>query len=77
VASGVYAWSRNPIYAAFFLSIIGACLIHGRVIVLLTGAALMLLIHGVSLREERFLAVRFGDDFRAYCQRVGRYTPWL
>src|SRR5687768_13786794 len=69
VASGLYAWSRNPIYAAFFLVIIGACLIHGRVIVLLVGAALMLLIHGVALREERFLAERFGDDFHSYCQR--------
>jgi protein-S-isoprenylcysteine O-methyltransferase Ste14 len=77
VASGLYAWSRNPIYAAFFLLIIGTCLIHGRVIVLLTGATLILLIHGVSLREERFLADRFGDEFRDYCQRVGRYSPWL
>jgi protein-S-isoprenylcysteine O-methyltransferase Ste14 len=37
----------------------------------------MLLIHGVALREERFLAERFGDDFQAYRQRVGRYSPWL
>jgi protein-S-isoprenylcysteine O-methyltransferase Ste14 len=77
VAGGLYSWSRNPIYAAFFLLIVGACLIHGRIIVLLVGAALMLLIHGVALREERFLVERFGEDFRSYCQLVGRYSPWL
>jgi protein-S-isoprenylcysteine O-methyltransferase Ste14 len=77
VAGGLYAWSRNPIYAAFFLLIIGTCLVHGRVVVILVGATLILLIHGVSLREERFLADRFGDEFRAYCRRVGRYSPWL
>jgi protein-S-isoprenylcysteine O-methyltransferase Ste14 len=77
VASGLYAWSRNPIYAAFFLVIVGAWLIHGRVVVVLFGAALMLLIHGVALREELFLAELLGDFFQAYRQRVGRYSPWL
>jgi protein-S-isoprenylcysteine O-methyltransferase Ste14 len=77
VTGGIYAWSRNPIYAAFFLVIIGGCLIHGRVVVLLFGAALMLLIHGVALREERFLAKLFGDEVLAYRQRVGRYSPWI
>ena len=55
--------------------IVGTLLIHGRVIFFLLGAAFMLLIHGIVLREERFLAERFGDDFRAYCRRVGRYLP--
>ena len=77
VASGLYAWSRNPIYSAFFLVIVGAILIHGRVIVLLFGAALMLLIHGVALREERFLAERFGETFQTYRRQVGRYSPWV
>jgi protein-S-isoprenylcysteine O-methyltransferase Ste14 len=75
VGAGVYAWSRNPIYTAFFLLIIGSCLIHCRVIVVVVGAALVLLIHGIALREEQFLAERFGDDFRVYCRRVGRYLP--
>jgi protein-S-isoprenylcysteine O-methyltransferase Ste14 len=73
VAAGLYAWSRNPIYTAFFLVIVGAMLIHGRVTVLLLGVALILLIHGVVLREERFLTERYTVDFRDYRQRVRRY----
>jgi protein-S-isoprenylcysteine O-methyltransferase Ste14 len=76
VTSGLFAWSRNPIYLAFDLLIIGAFLIHGRVIFLLLGVALVLFVHGIVLREERFLASRFGEEFRAYYQRVGRYLPW-
>jgi protein-S-isoprenylcysteine O-methyltransferase Ste14 len=73
VAAGLYAWSRNPIYTAFFLVIVGAMLIHGRVTVLLLGVALILLIHGVVLREERFLTERYTVDFRDYRERVRRY----
>jgi protein-S-isoprenylcysteine O-methyltransferase Ste14 len=77
VTSGLFAWSRNPIYLAFDLLIIGAFLIHDRVIFLLLGAALVLFVHGIVLREERFLASRFGEEFRAYYRRVGRYLPWV
>ena len=35
----------------------------------------MLLIHGVALREERFLAERFGEAFQTYRRQVGRYSP--
>jgi protein-S-isoprenylcysteine O-methyltransferase Ste14 len=73
VTGGVFSWTRNPIYTAFDLIIIGALLIHGRVIFLISGAVLVLLVHGVVLREERFLDAQFGDAFRNYCGRVRRY----
>jgi protein-S-isoprenylcysteine O-methyltransferase Ste14 len=73
VTSGVFGWSRNPIYLAFDLVVIGAFLIHGRVVYLILGAAVVLLIHAVVLREERFLDAQYGEAFRAYRQRVGRY----
>jgi protein-S-isoprenylcysteine O-methyltransferase Ste14 len=77
VTAGVFAFSRNPIYTAFDLVFLGTVLIHGRVIFLLLAITLIALLHGVILREERFLAARYGDAFREYCQRVGRYAPWL
>jgi protein-S-isoprenylcysteine O-methyltransferase Ste14 len=77
MTGGLFAWSRNPIYAAFDLVPIGAFLIHGRFVFLVLAAALVALIHAVVLREERFLDVQYGQAFRAYCQRVGRYASWL
>lgn len=76
VTTGLFAWSRNPIYTAMDLLIIGSFLIHGRVIYLIVGAAMLLLVHGIIRREERFLAGRYGDAYRTYCTRVGRYAPW-
>ena len=73
VPAGLFAWMRNPMYLAFYLVIAGTMLVHGRVIFLVTGAVLALMIHGVVLREERFLARQYGAAFRDYCQRVGRY----
>jgi protein-S-isoprenylcysteine O-methyltransferase Ste14 len=77
VTSGVFGWTRNPIYLAFYLLMLGSFLIHGRVVFGLTAAILALMIHGVVLREERFLISRHGEDFRNYCRRVGRYCPWF
>ncbi|HEY3394573.1 MAG TPA: isoprenylcysteine carboxylmethyltransferase family protein [Lacipirellulaceae bacterium] len=75
VTTGLFAYSRNPIYMAFDMMFVAAFLIHGRIIFLIVAAAFILLLHGVILREERFLAGRFGDEFRDYCNRVGRYSP--
>jgi protein-S-isoprenylcysteine O-methyltransferase Ste14 len=77
VTTGLFAWARNPIYVAFDVLYLAAFLCHGRVIYLLLAVAMWVLLDGVIRREERFLADRFGDEFRVYCQRVGRYSPWL
>jgi protein-S-isoprenylcysteine O-methyltransferase Ste14 len=75
VTSGLFTWTRNPIYAAMDLLLIGAFLIHGRVVSLLASGALVLLVHGIVLREERFLREHYGDAFGAYRQSVRRYGP--
>jgi protein-S-isoprenylcysteine O-methyltransferase Ste14 len=73
VTGGVFAWNRNPIYTAFDLIIIGAFLVHGRVVFLLLGISLVLLVHGIVLREERFLQKQYGARFEGYCRHVRRY----
>lgn len=76
VTTGVFAWSRNPIYLGFDLILIGALLIHGRMILTLVCIALELLLHFQILREERLLAGWYGERFDEYRRRVGRYGPW-
>jgi protein-S-isoprenylcysteine O-methyltransferase Ste14 len=76
VTRSIFAHSRNPIYAAMDLLVLGAFAIHGRVVLLLIALSLMFLLHLQILREERFLAARYGEKFHEYARRVGRYASW-
>lgn len=74
VTSGPHRYSRNPIYVALSLFYGGLALAAGSV------AALVLLIpvlivmrYGVIAREERYLEVKFGEEYRAYKARTRRW----
>lgn len=74
VTTGIFAWTRNPIYVALDLVAIGTFLLQGRLIFLVLAAILVLMLHEMICREERFLRERYGQAYREYCARVGRYV---
>lgn len=73
VTTGVYRYSRHPIYLFFFLYLFGTFIIEGRLLLLGFWLALSLLLHLEALREERFLNDRFGHAYLDYQSRVRRY----
>ena len=73
ITSGVYRWTRHPIYVAFDLLFLATFLILGRLNFLVLALVWIPLMHILMLREERFLAERYGGAYRDYCRRVGRY----
>jgi protein-S-isoprenylcysteine O-methyltransferase Ste14 len=73
VTTGIFTRTRNPIYVAFALVLIGEFLIFPNWILLLYLIAGVILFHRQVLREERFLAAAYGSEFRAYAARVPRY----
>lgn len=48
----------------------------GRLIFLMLALMWLPLLHTFMQREERFLAVLYGDAYRDYCGYVGRYFSW-
>jgi len=76
VTGGIFAWTRNPVYVAFDLLAIGTFLLQGRVVVLVLAAVVVLMLHELICREERFLREHYGEAFRDYCARAGRYVTW-
>ena len=76
VTDGVYRWSRHPIYVAFDLVFVGTFLVLGRLMFLVLAVMWMVLMHVHMRREEDFLAHLYGDVYRNYCARVGRYLLW-
>jgi protein-S-isoprenylcysteine O-methyltransferase Ste14 len=73
VTTGIFAFSRNPIYVAFALILLGQFLIFSNWILLIYLVAAVWLFHRQVLREEEFLKKHYGEEFMSYCQRVRRY----
>ena len=73
VTDGIYRWTRHPIYVAFDLLFIGTFLVHGRLVFLVLALVWLPLLHTFMRREERFLVEFYGNVYRDYCGRVGRY----
>ncbi len=74
VTTGIFAWTRNPIYVALDLVAVGTFFLQGRLIFLVLAAIIVLMLHEVICREERFLRERYGEAYREYCARAGRYV---
>jgi protein-S-isoprenylcysteine O-methyltransferase Ste14 len=74
VDRGPYALTRNPIYLAFTLLTLGLALWIDTVWLVVTlAAAFALMAFVVVPREERYLATKFGDEYRAYKRSVRRW----
>lgn len=74
VTSGVFAWSRNPIYVGFFLVLVGELLVFPNWVPLVYLAAGSWLVHRQVLREEEFMRRQYGEEYVQYCRRVRRYV---
>jgi len=74
VTAGVYRLTRNPMYLAAVLGYAGLGLAWPALwLVLLTPAMALALDRLAISREERHLAARFGEAYRAYCRDVRRW----
>jgi protein-S-isoprenylcysteine O-methyltransferase Ste14 len=73
VTTGVFAFSRNPLYVAFSCVLLGQVLVFPNWIVLVYLVAGIWLVHRQVLREEEFLRKQYGQEYAEYCNRVRRY----
>jgi protein-S-isoprenylcysteine O-methyltransferase Ste14 len=74
VTTGLFRFSRNPIYLGLTLMYLGLTLAFDTWWGLVLLVPLLLTMHrGVILREERYLEQTFGEQYRQYCSRVRRY----
>jgi protein-S-isoprenylcysteine O-methyltransferase Ste14 len=74
ITAGPYRFSRNPIYVGGTLLYAGiAVLVDAPWALVLLAPLLVVMRYGVIAREERYLAAKFGDDYRRYKDRVRRW----
>ncbi|TXT54763.1 MAG: membrane protein of unknown function [Candidatus Thorarchaeota archaeon] len=75
ITKGPYSKIRHPSYSAYFLCFIGLFLLIPSVM------TLMLLVgfygyHEIAITEEKLLLDHFGDEYRDYMYRTGRFLPF-
>ena len=72
---GIYARVRHPRYAAVMIGVWGWAMMSNHGTSYLMAAALVPALLGVIHFEEKELVERFGDDYRAYRERVPALFP--
>lgn len=75
VETGPFRWTRNPMYLFGSTGYAGLALVLANVWSLALLPVVVVVIHfGVVLREEQFLARRFGDVYEQFRRRVPRWV---
>jgi protein-S-isoprenylcysteine O-methyltransferase Ste14 len=74
---GPYSLCKHPLYLGSFSMMLGFCLLMGNLLHWAAVFGPMAVIYWLTmLREERRLAVKFGDAWTSYSRRVPRFLPW-
>jgi protein-S-isoprenylcysteine O-methyltransferase Ste14 len=73
ITTGVFAISRNPIYVAFALVLVGQFMTFSNWILFIYMGGGIWLFHRQVLLEEEFLTRHYGKEYVDYCGRVRRY----
>lgn len=74
IQEGVYGYSRNPMYLSLLLLNSGIAVIRSSIGVLISVPVLYFLLLFLAIKpEERYLAEKFGKEYKDYLTRVRRW----
>ncbi len=73
ITTGIFAYSRNPIFLSIDLYFGGTFLINGTLIFLLFAILVVVGMHYQILQEEKFLSKYYGSAYQEYIDITDRY----
>ncbi len=74
IKTGIYAYSRNPIYLCFVLFHFGMFLTFENTMYFLCSIGLFFWLNNfVIYEEEKYLKDKFGDEYERYCVSVKKW----
>jgi protein-S-isoprenylcysteine O-methyltransferase Ste14 len=77
VDEGPYHYVRNPMYSGILILGASLGLAFGTWLLPIAATAMFLILARRTRTEEMYLIDRFGDQYRSYMTRVGRFFPRL
>jgi len=77
VTDGPYRYIRHPLYTFGSLFFFGFCLLAGNALLLVSAVIALSALSARTPFEEQMLIERFGDQYKEYMKRTGRYFPKL
>jgi protein-S-isoprenylcysteine O-methyltransferase Ste14/mannose-6-phosphate isomerase-like protein (cupin superfamily) len=75
VTTGPYRWVRHPFYVAAGTGFIAVSLMTANWFLAVIGCLAFILLVVRTRKEEEKLVQRFGDEYREYMQKTGRFVP--
>lgn len=71
--NGIYKFSRNPMYVAYFVCFLGMSLLIQSLIMLVMVLIFQISAHWIIVLEERWCLEKFGKSYEDYTKKVRRY----
>ena len=76
IKSGIYRWSRNPMYLFFFTAMLGTCIACASLWLLIVTVSFGIAMHFTILGEERYCEQTYGKEYLEYKAKTPRYLLW-
>ena len=75
IAEGPYRRVRHPMYTALFSFFVGQALVSASWLIVVLVVVAILVLYARIGKEETMMIEQYGDEYRAYMRRTGRFLP--
>ncbi|MBN1437950.1 MAG: isoprenylcysteine carboxylmethyltransferase family protein [Anaerolineales bacterium] len=75
ITTGPYRWIRHPMYSVLTACFISLALLSAMWPLLLLTLLTVPFFYRATVKEEEMMIAQFGDEYRAYRERTGRFLP--
>jgi protein-S-isoprenylcysteine O-methyltransferase Ste14 len=73
---GVFSLSRHPFYLGFIFILFSSCLFNPHYLNILAFIGAWIIHHFIMVKEEQFLSLQYGEEYKQYSKRVKRYISF-
>ncbi len=76
VTTGIFAYTRNPMYFGAIIMILGWFLVSAFTFILISTVLFLVVFYIVAKSEEKQLEQKYGKKYRAYKRKVPLFFPY-